>query len=77
MWFTVRVIVCLGMYNFVNFLFWIAVWPFFWRWGWRGQGAGRGVATVLSAFCLSCFDCGAVALSASFFPFGILDGRLR
>ena len=26
-------------------------------------------------FCLYCFDCGTVALSASFFPFGVLDGR--
>ena len=30
--------------------------------------------TVLLAFCLYCFDCGAVALSASVFPFGVLDG---
>ena len=28
------------------------------------------------AFCLQCFDCGAVALSASFFPFGVLDQKL-
>ena len=27
------------------------------------------------AFCLKCFDCGAVALSASFFPFGFLDEK--
>ena len=31
--------------------------------------------TVLLAFCLYCFDCGADALSASFFLFGVLDGR--
>ena len=30
---------------------------------------------VLLAFCLQCLDYGAVALSASFFPFGVLDGR--
>ena len=39
-----------------------AVWPF-----WK--------ETVLLAFCLKSFDCGAVTLSVSFFPFGVLDGR--
>ena len=28
--------------------------------------------TVLLAFCLQCFDCGAVTFSASFFPFWCL-----
>ena len=30
---------------------------------------------VLLAFCSYCFDFGAVALIASFFPFGVLDRR--
>ena len=29
--------------------------------------------TVLLAFCLQCFDCGAITVSASFFPFGVLE----
>ena len=45
-------------------LFWIAVWPIF------------GKKTVLLAFCLYCFDCGAVALSAFFFPFGVLEEKV-
>ena len=32
--------------------------------------------TVLLAFCLSSFECGAVTLSASFFPFGILERKV-
>ena len=32
--------------------------------------------TVLSAFCLLCFDCGAVALSVSFFYFGVLERKM-
>ena len=31
--------------------------------------------TVILAFCLQCFDYGAFALRASFFPFVGLDGR--
>ena len=37
--------------------------------------ANVGKETVLLAFCLQCFDCGAIAFSVPFFPFGILDGR--
>ena len=29
--------------------------------------------TVLLVFCLLCIDCGVVTLSASFFPFGVLE----
>ena len=61
--FTISVIVCLCMYVLVKVLCWIAVWPIF------------GKEIVLLAFCLLCFDCDAVALSASVFPFGVLDGR--
>ena len=32
--------------------------------------------TVLLAFCLQCFDCGAVASSASFFSFGVLERKV-
>ena len=35
-----------------------------------------GEETVLLAFCLWCFDCGAVTLSASFFPFGVFERKL-
>ena len=58
--------VCLCMYVLVKFLFWIAVWPI------------CGKETVLLAFCLLCFDYGAVALSASFFffPFGVLERKV-
>ena len=35
----------------------------------------RLASSVLLAVCLWCFDCGAVALTESFFPFGVLDGR--
>ena len=34
-----------------------------------------GKETILLAFCLYGFDCGAVAFSASLFPFGVFDGR--
>ena len=51
------------IYVLVKFLFWIAACPIF------------GKDTVLLAFYL-CFGCGAVALSASFFPFGVFDERL-
>ena len=54
---------CMSLHVLVNVLFWKALWPIF------------GKVTVLLAFCLWCFDCDAVALSASFFPFGILDGK--
>ena len=42
-----------------------------------GQPFGNffGKETVLLAFRLYCFNYGAVALSASFFPFGVLDRR--
>ena len=63
LWFTISVSVCLCMYVLVKFLVWIAVQPIF------------GAETVLMAFWLKCFYCGAVALNASFFPFGVLDGR--
>ena len=39
--------------------------------------ANFGKETVLLAFCLQCFHCGAVALSASFFPFGVLEEGVR
>ena len=32
--------------------------------------------TVLSALCLWCFDWGAVTLSASYFPCGVLERRV-
>ena len=32
-----------------------------------------GQESVLLAFCLWCFDCGAVAFSVSYFSFGVLD----
>ena len=32
--------------------------------------------TVLLAFCLLCFDCGAITLSASFCPFGVLERKV-
>ena len=32
--------------------------------------------TVLLAFCLQCSDCSAVTLSASFFPFGVLERKV-
>ena len=32
-----------------------------------------GETNRLLAFCLYCFDCGVVALSAPFFPFGVLE----
>ena len=32
--------------------------------------------TVILAFCLQYFDCGAVTVSASFFPFGVLERKL-
>ena len=44
-------------------LYFVAIWPVFVK------------ESVLLAFCLWSFDCGAVALSTSFFPFGVLDGR--
>ena len=65
LWFTIFVSVCLCMYVLVKCAFWIAVWPIVWK------------ELVLLTFCLLCFDCGAVALSASFFPFRVLDGRYR
>ena len=34
-----------------------------------------GKEIVLLAFCLECFDCGAIALNVFFFPFGVLDRR--
>ena len=52
------------MYVWVNVLFQIAVWPLFWE------------ETVLLAFCLLRFDCGAVTLSAPFFPFGVLERKV-
>ena len=54
------VIVSLHVCHGDLFLFWIAVWPFCLE------------ESVRLAFCLWCFDCGAVTLSASFFPFGVL-----
>ena len=53
------------MYVLVKCLFRIAIWPIF------------GKEIVLLAFCLKCFDCSTVALSVSFFPFRILDGRCK
>ena len=47
LWFTISVILCLFMYVLVNFLFWIAVWPFL-----GGGGGAGGDDTVLLAFCL-------------------------
>ena len=41
----------------------------------NGRLANFGKETVLLAFCLQCFDCGAVAFSAAFIPFGVLNGR--
>ena len=32
--------------------------------------------TVILDFCLLGFDCGAVTLSASFFPSGVLEGKV-
>ena len=45
---------------FFFLIFWIAVWPTFWK------------ETVLLALCLWRFSCKAIA---SVFPFGVLDGR--
>ena len=35
-----------------------------------------GKETVLLAFLLYCFDCGAVTLSVSFFHFGVLERKV-
>ena len=37
--------------------------------------ANIGKEIVLLAFCLYCFNCGVVALSVTFFLFGVLDGK--
>ena len=55
---------CMFLHVFTGdlFLFWIAVWPFFWE--------------KKLFFWLSACNCGcAVALSSFLFPFGVLGGR--
>ena len=32
--------------------------------------------TIFLAFCLQCFDCGAITLSASFFHSGVLERKV-
>ena len=71
------------MYVLVNLLFWIYVSHLFFfffffffcvcvggeKGGEGGGGSGRrGKETVILAFCLYCFDCGAITFSATFLP---------
>ena len=64
-YFTIYVILCFCMYVLVNVLFWIAVRPFF----------GKKLSSWLST-CSFCFYCSAVTLSASFFPFWVLERKV-
>ena len=63
LWFTISIILCLCMFVFVQSLFWIAVWSLF----------GKKLLFWHSA-CND--DCAAVTLSASFFPFGVLERKV-
>ena len=65
LWFTISVVACLCMHVLVKMFILDSCLVNYLE------------KNVLLAFCSKCFYCGAVALSASFFSFGVLDRRCQ